>query len=438
MKKSLATLLTISTLLLAACASDKNPPITGTRIPVLKQDDALKADASLADTPMTLPDDYANTAWPQAMGLPDGNIGRGNLALSQKPERAWSSSIGDGSDDNSKLTARPIAAEEMVFTLDSNAGVRAFKIKNGDRVWSRDLRPNHYDEAQFGGGLAYSEGRIYATTGYGIVAALDAKTGKVIWRHDVRGTLRSAPMVANGRLFVAAADGQMHALSTVDGNELWVQAGISEPSTLIGTGVPALADDVVFVPSNAGELYAVRVQNGKVLWQQSLAGSRHAGGALPTLSSIKGSPALDGDRVYAASNGGRMAAVDKRTGNAAWDIDLASADTPVIVADTIYVLSGQNTLVLVQRSSGRIRATYPLPRYADEENSKKPIYWSGPVIGNGIAWLVSSRGMLVGIDVKTGERTFKASLPDNAYLPPIIAQQTLLVVTEDGRLTAFR
>jgi len=217
-----------------------------------------------------------------------------------------------------------------------------------------------------------------------------------------------------------------------------VQSGISEASTLIGTGVPSLADDVVFAPSNSGELYAVRVQNGKVLWQQSLAGSRHSGGALPTLSSIKGSPALDGDRVYAVSNGGRMAAVDKRTGNAVWDIDLASADTPVIVGDTIFVLSSQNTLVLIDRASGRIRGTYPLPRFADAENSKKPIYWTGPVVGNGIAWLASSRGMLVGIDAVTGERVFKSSLPDNAYLAPVIAQQTLLIVTDDGRLTAFR
>lgn len=426
----------LALLFLAACSSNKDTAITGERIAVLKPEQALKPDAQLADQTLVLSAPVVNEAWPQAMGLPSGTLS--NLAFTQKPEKAWSASIGEGSEDDARLLARPVAAEGLVYTIDSNAQVRAFRLKDGDRVWSRDLQPEDYDEAQFGGGLAYANGQLYVTTGYGSVVALNAKTGDVQWQHEYKEVLRTAPMVAGSRVFVVTADGQTHALSINDGSELWTHSGINESSMLLGNGVPVAVDDVLFVPYSSGELYAIRVQNGKTLWQQSLTSNRRAGGGMPALSDIKGSPALDSERVYAASNAGRMAAIDKRTGNALWDIDLASVDTPVIVDDTIVAVADRHTIVMIDRKSGRIRATYPLPKFEDEQNSKKPIYWSGPVIGDGVIWVVSSHGKMIGIDAVTGKQVARESLSDGTYLSPVLVEKTLLVITDDGRLTAYR
>ena len=370
------------------------------------------------------------------MGAVDGGLG--NLAFTRTPQRVWSSSIGTGGNSDRHLLSRPVSADGRVYTIDTTATVRAFALADGSQLWSVDLTPDEIDEPQFGGGVAVTGDKLYVTTGYGTVALLDSTTGKTVWTHDAKAVLRGAPAVSGGRVFVPTADGQLIALSTTDGAQLWTQSASAEPTTLLGTSVPMVSDDVIYMPYTAGELYALRVQNGRTLWQQSLAGTRHDGGALEQISDIRGSPALDSRRVYAVGNGGRMVAVDRRTGNLAWDADLGGADTPVIAGDLICVLQNQNTLVLLDRTDGRVRATYALPKFEDEEKSKHPLYWSGPVVADGALWVVGSNGQLLGFDAASGTQIFNTDLPDAGWIAPVVVQRTMLVLTDDGRLTAYR
>ncbi len=423
-------------LALAACAGNDEDEITGDRIAVLKPEQSLQADPELKNAPLELPTPYENKTWPQVMGLVDGSVG--NLAVSRNPKRIWSSSIGAGGGSATHLLSRPVVNDNRVYTISAEAEVRAFDLKDGSRIWSRDLTPKDYDERQFGGGVAAVGDRLYVTTGFGSVAALDAATGTVIWQKELKSVLRSAPAVAGDRVFVETDQAQTIVLATTDGSQLWTHSGITEPSTLLGTGTPVVTADVAYIPYGSGELYAVRVQNGRTLWQQSLSGTRRQGSTLESISDIKGSPAIDSKTAYAVGNGGRMVAVDQRTGNLAWELDLGGVDTPVIVGDTIAALETQNTLVLIDRSSGRVRATYPLPRFTNEEKSKGPIYWNGPVVADSVLWVAGSNQKLFGIDAASGERIFKGDLTGSAYLAPVLAQQTLLVLTDDGRLTAFR
>lgn len=420
---------------LAACSSDKDDKIQGDRIAVLKPAQALQVDSALKDTPLDLPEPYINSSWGEVMGAVDGSLG--NLALNRTPQRVWSRSIGAGGTDDRHLLSRPVALGDRVFTLDADAEVRAFTLADGESLWSRNLTPESYDERQFGGGVAASGDRVFVTTGFGTVAALNAANGEIVWQKDLKTILRGAPAVAGERLFVTTDDGQTYALATTDGAQQWVHSGITEPATLLGEATPVVADEVAYIPYNSGELYAVRVQNGRTLWQQTLTGVRRQGGTLEAISTIAGSPAIDGKRVYAVSNSGRTVAVDRRTGNMAWDLDIGGNDTPIIAGDLLAILQTQNMLVLLDRSSGRVRATYPLPSFKDDDK-KHPIYWSGPVMADGILWVTGSNGQLRGIDAKTGEQTFKTDLPDKAWLAPIVVDKTLLVLTMDGRLSAYR
>ena len=52
-------------------------------------------------------------------------------------------------------------------------------------------------------------GRVYVATGYGQVLALDAATGKEIWRQQVTAPVRGAPTVADGRVFAVTVDNEL-------------------------------------------------------------------------------------------------------------------------------------------------------------------------------------------------------------------------------------
>lgn len=425
----------LALLVLAACSDGPKDKITGTRVAVLTPAAQLKPDETVAETTIDLPDAVENAAWPQAMGLPDGALG--NMALNRKLDQKWKASIGEGASKRTKLMTRPIVAGSTAFTMDVEANVRAFALKDGEQKWSRSIAPEDADEDQFGGGLAFDGAQIYATTGYGEVVSLNAADGKINWRTDVRDVVRSAPLVYQGRVFVMTVMGQLNALNSSNGQILWTHTGISESSAILGSSTPVIAGDVIIVPYNSGELYAVRVQNGRTIWSQSLA-SATTRSAAPAMSDIKASPAIDGERTYAVSYSGRTAAIDIRSGNTVWDADFGGIDTPVLAGDNLFALASSNTLVTLDRASGRVHKVTELSRYEDDDSSERAVLWNGPVLAAGILWVTNNLGELAGYDAAKGDEVFRQDIAGAISLPPIVAAQTLLVLTDSGELVAYR
>ncbi|MGE3769925.1 MAG: PQQ-binding-like beta-propeller repeat protein [Bdellovibrionales bacterium] len=420
---------------MAACSGKgETDKITGERVPVLRPAAALKADTSMEGSTLSIGDTLANDAWPQSMGAADGSFG--NLAFTKDPKEVWRASVG-GSSKRIKLLSRPIIGDGKVFVMDTEANAHAFSLKDGAQLWAHDLAPEDIDEQIFGGGLAYDKETLYATTAYGDVLALKAADGKVIWRTNVRDVMRGAPLVAGGRVYAMSVGGQLHALDVATGKELWIHSGISEASALLGASTPVLAGDVVIASYNSGEIYAVRAQNGRTMWTQSLTASRLRSGA-PALSDIKASPAVVGDRAYSISYGGRMAAIDVRSGNAVWDADIGGVNSPVVAGDVVFVLADGSALATLERSSGRTARVVQLQRWADIDDEEGSLAWAGPVMGEGLLWLVNSEGELKGYEASSGTEAFSADLPGKTLLPPVLAQKTLVILTDDGTLVAYR
>jgi outer membrane protein assembly factor BamB len=113
-------------------------------------------------------------------------------------------------------------------------------------------------------------------------------------------------------------------------------------------------------------------------------------------------------------------------------------DTPVVAGDFVFVLSNDGEVIALTRQSGRVRWVMPLQRYEDPDDRTGPIIWNGPVLGGGRLWLTNSIGDLVALSPNNGQEVQRLNLPDNAFLPPIIANNTLYVLTDGGTLAAYR
>ena len=84
-------------------------------------------------------------------------------------------------------------------------------------------------------------------TGFAQVVALEAATGKVLWRTSMTGPVRSAPTAIPGRVVVATVDNQCTVLDASDGARQWVHAGIPEVAGLLGGPSPAVDGGTVVV-----------------------------------------------------------------------------------------------------------------------------------------------------------------------------------------------
>ncbi|KPF65754.1 hypothetical protein IP88_13240 [alpha proteobacterium AAP81b] len=457
MRRSLLSIVLLG-LLLAGCGifkPVKKPSLTlGERIPVLSYETRTEAEPELADLAVVLPGPEANADWPQAGGSA-AKTG-GHLALPDTTLRpAWRSSIGKGSNGQRRLNAPPVVMGGKVFTIDTAGEVRAFVAETGAVAWKAAIRlettittkknkkkkKKYNSNAAFGGGVAAEAigegGRLYATTGYGIVAAFDAPSGKELWRRQLPTPLRGAPSVAAGRLYVVSQDNQLNALSGETGEVLWTVTGTVEVAGLLGAAAPAVGLDTIVVGFSSGELNALRGENGRSVWTDQLARTGRAT-AISALSDIDASPVIDRGRVFAIGHGGRMAAIDLATGQRVWERNFAGTSTPWVAGEFLFLVTVEGEVVCVTRSDGKVRWVTRLPRWKNPKKKDGPLSWQGPVLASEKLILTGSNGQMTALNPYTGKELPRIKIGGAAYLPPVVAGRTLYTLTEDGTLTAWR
>ena len=79
-----------------------------------------------------------------------------------------------------------------------------------------------------------------------------------------------------------------------------------------------------------------------------------------------------------------------------------------------------------------------LPSYQDEKKKKDPIIWAGPVLGSDRLIVLSSDGMAVSVSPYTGEPLGREEMSAGGYFDPVIADNSLYVLTDDAKLSAYR
>lgn len=411
-------------------------PVLGERVSVLTSELNVQVDEALADVPVILPAPVANAEWAQSGGSASKSLG--HLALGQNLGLAFSVRAGEGNSKSARLASSPVVAEGRVFTIDTLATVRAFDAQTGAEVWSSRFGVERGNEAAlYGGGVAYNGGRIYATNGLGYVAALDARNGGVIWQVRPGGPLRGEPTIAGDAVYVMSQDNQIYSLKSADGSTNWSNAGALEIAGVFGTAAPSFAQGTVVAGFSSGELNAYRYENGRLVWQDSLQRTG-VSTSVSSISDIDADPVIDSGQVIALGQGGRMVSLELNTGQRQWEINAAGISTPWVAGEWIFVVTDQAQLLAVRRSDGKIRWMNQLQQFENPKAKRGLITYVGPVLAGGRLIVVGSNGMLINLDPTTGSFQSQTSIGAGVSLQPVVANSTLYILDNVGRLHAFR
>lgn len=413
----------------------KLPPLTGERISFLQLQQELAPNPELQKTPIALPEPWLNKYWPQTGGYP--NHAMGHVTLDVDLKRVWKSSIGAGGDRRTPLIVQPIVADGMVFTLDTEAQVTAFSLADGKRKWRVSSVPlGERHEGYIGGGLAYSSGKLYVTNGYKQLICINPASGAMVWRAGVPSPARSAPTAVGGRVYLITLDNRLIVFDGADGTPLWNYTGVAETTNLLGSVSPAVDAALVVLPLSSGEIFGLRVENGQVVWEDNLSAVRRSG-AFSSIADIRGQPVIDQGLIYAASFSGRMVAIDEVSGQRVWQREVGSAEMPWSAGATVFILSTDQQVIALTRQNGDIRWITPLQRYEDD-SKEDPVVWTGPVLAGGRLILASNHGKMVEIDPQDGKALKFTDLPGEVVIAPVVADRTLLLLTQNGDLVAYR
>lgn len=302
--------------------------------------------------------------------------------------------------------------------------------------------------------------------------ALDAETGRVLWRYPVDQPLnaqfRTMPAVSGGIVYVGATDGNLYALSADTGRYLW--AFRTQGAIL---SHPTVVNDVVYFGSADGRVYAVNARTGDPVWR----------GGFRTNDAVNGAVAVEDDMVYFISADQTLYAAAAPTGLLSWRLRLPGTLyvlTPVVSERNVYV-AASNVLYVLQARNGRQLWARTLPDDIITEpvaangiiyvltrdgrvysfdstgkllwNSKEPVFThpvlAPPTLAGNVLVIGTARGGIYALDASNGTVLWKYLLQSSSSTPerptftditatPVVSNRTLYVVSDDGSLTAFR
>ena len=386
--------------------------------------------------PVALAPMQANADWTHRAGSAAHRIQ--HPALSAAPVQVWAANVGEGEGRRARITTDPVVAGGRVFTMDSAGGVAATSTA-GAGLWRVSLVPaedNGRDAA--GGGLAFGEGRLFATTAFGELHALDPATGAVIWTQDLDAAPGS-PTVADGLVFISTRDSLGTAVRASDGKIMWQVGGVPSIANRESAPGPAVDGPRVLFPTGSGEVLAAQRADGAGAWRAVVTG-RRLGRSSSVYGDITGDPVVAGGRVYVGNASGRTAALNAETGERIWTAEEGAMSPVWVEGDAVFLVSDLNQLVRLDAATGETVWAVDLPLFTrDRERRQRDIFvHHGPVLAGGRLWVASTDGLLRGFAPESGALVHETELRGGAASNPVVAGGTLYVVTGSGQLAAFR
>jgi outer membrane protein assembly factor BamB len=209
--------------------------------------------------------------------------------------------------------------------------------------------------------------RLYVGDWNGDVWALDAKTGRTIWRRRVGGAIKGALASAGGRLYVGAYDGKLYSF-TRGGKVVWRSAS---QKRIRGRGnfysTPALAYGRIYIGSTDGKVYSYGATSGKLRWSHSTGGYVYA------------SPAVWRGLVLAGSYSKHFYAFDAATGDVRWTF---TANGPIsgsatVIGNVVYFATLKERTYALNARTGKQLWSFPDGKYTPAVATTDHLYLIG-------------------------------------------------------------
>jgi outer membrane protein assembly factor BamB len=181
----------------------------------------------------------------------------------------------------------------------------------------------------------------------------------------------------------------------------------------------------------------VRADSGTLVWTDNMGGVKGSA-TLSEFASVRAAPVIDNGLAFAVGLGGLLAALDLRSGRRVWQRDIAGANTPCLAGDFLFLVDSDQKCGAINKNDGTVHWVEDLPRFTNPKRTKGLITWYGPTLIGGKLVLVSDKGKMGVLDPITGALVTSSDLESHASLSPVVARNTVLVLTDDAILTAYK
>jgi len=282
----------------------------------------------------------------------------------------------------------------------------------------------------------------------GLITALDAKTGKARWTHTFEPTIKAkmssyvtrggpTPCVDSEGVYAFFEGGNLLSVGH-DGKVRWERSLVKDYGEFQNNhglaASPCQTDDTLFVlvdHSGPSYLLAVDKATGKTKWKTDR--TSRGSWASPVMATRAGKPEI------VVSSGGTIAGYDPATGKQTWELTGLSGNTTGSAAWT-----GDRLLVgasLGRGGMGDAKAVAKTNCCLELTPEGYKVAWTAktamasfasPVANKTHAYYVNGTGVVVAVDLKTGEEVYSERLPGPSWASPIVSGDYVYFFGKDG------
>lgn len=398
--------------------------------------------------------------WPSVHKIDNNHMIVGNSCLDPNTgQLLWVSSNFSAS-PAAFFTDNIYSPGEKQFYIKVNSYVQSWNFSNPSKPPTLTWATYIPGGGLVGSGLQYGEGKVFPGSFNSEQFALDAKTGKILWRTPTQSSMIFSGAYCEGIFFRGGShDNTLYAFNASNGQIMW----IFNPKTEDGyfCVAPATAYGMVYELNKDGYLYAINGTTGDLIWKYKGPGTLIFPGT-PTVADGKIYATTGQEAMYGGESSlSEFACLNAYTGQLIWRLPIeafAPRESVAIAYGNLYLIPADVT-TLVDSISGdeystlnqiwaigtlswsmfRHDSAHSAAGQSGPENLS--LVWkfktggavvSSPSIADGIAYFGSQDKNIYAVDARTSSLIWKFPTGDSIESSPAVSNGRVYTGTDDG------
>ena len=334
----------------------------------------------------------------------------------------WSVSIGSSSKKHTYLKLKPVVQKGVIYTADASGMVHAVNAQDGHILWSNKITHPIVS------GPTVADGSVVVGTDSSTVVLLNQKDGHTVWEAHLSEDSLSKSLITKHQVISKTIDGNLYAFDISTGKKLWVAEHGSPSLILKASSSPVSMGDAILVGFSDGKLDAIDAVSGREIWQRSIA---YATGAsdVERLVDIDADPIVRDKAIYLASYQGYIGALSLESGQFIWNKPGSVYKNMAMDRDTLYVTDSKDILWAFDLDKGIVKWKQTA---LNAHGLTEPV-----LLGNRLI-VGDKTGILHVVSTRNGELLGRKQMNFAIDVSPDVSGGVVYVTLANGNLSAMR
>jgi outer membrane protein assembly factor BamB len=330
----------------------------------------------------------------------------------------WQASVGK----SGSFVFTPEVVGDNVYAANADGQLVALNAATGKQLWRID------SGKKLSGGVGAGGNVVLVGTQKGELLSFD-NLGKASWTAQLGAELLSPAAIDENVAIVRTGDGRLVAFNASDGQRKWVYNHTNPTLTLRTHQGALIVRGAVFSGYSGGLIVALDMESGRVGWESVISPPRGAT-ELERIADVSGLPAIDGTQICAVAYQGRVGCLEATTGKQLWARDASSSAGVAVDDKNIYLADENGNVMALDKRTGT--SVWKQDQLANRKLGTPIVRGASVLVGDGF-------GYIHALSVETGAFVGRLATDGSALTaPPQRAGDAVLFQTRGGSIYAVQ